>query len=93
MNIINNKSMITNKNNNRCTILSDNIEVEIQDHNFVKVGDAVSLNKAARMCYINNSQKIWRYLFIKSPKRESKNRISGIKAMTGKRFHFKLKEI
>lgn len=83
--------MITKNNGNR-TILCDNIEVEIQDQDFKRIGDAVSLAKAARQCYINHPQKIWRYLFVKSPKRESRNRTNGIKSITGKRFHFKLKQ-
>ncbi len=82
-----------NKHARGKVVLYDRIEVEVQDHNFVKIRDADSIGKAAKMCYINNPQKIWRYLFIKSPKRESKNRINGIKATTGKRFHFKLKEV
>jgi len=70
--------------------LLDRVEVEILDENHRKVGEANSLDKAARMCYIKNSSSVWSYLFRGNKLRDKRALTSPV---TGKKFRFKIKEL
>lgn len=70
-------------------VLYNNIEVDIFNEDKVKIGYAPSLAKAARMCYIHSAASIWSYLYKANKVREKPGVSSRI---TGKRFHFKLKQ-
>ncbi len=78
---------------NTMNINCESIPVEIFDENHKKIGEADSISRASKICKMRTSTGIWRYLFIKAVSKGS-NRVKGVPSkMTGKRFHFKLKQI
>lgn len=79
--------MITKKNP---FVLSDNIEIEIYNEDWQKIRESNSIRKAARDLFIRHDSSIWRYLYIGNKVREKR----GVKSkLTGKRYHFKLKQV
>lgn len=75
--------------------LEDSISVEILDSDHHIIGYADSISKASRICHINRNQSVWDYLFKKTALKRvvRTNKAVGVKSkITGKRFHFKLKQ-
>lgn len=73
-------------------VLADKFPVEIFNEKKEKVQDAASINEAARICRIKSTSCIWNYLFIKRTRKQSAI-FTGVRSpITGKRYHFKLKQ-